>query len=257
MSLESGRRLGLISSLIIVILPVIFIPVILFLVFSSIASYPFTPGSSPLAFPFTILLYALVGIASFVSFILFVLAMHRLADYYHEPGIFKNALYGFIVNIIGTVVAYGINFAYFSNTLRGLAQSGTPSAAAASMFLQVFVAAIILLVVVFGFAIVSAVFYMLAFNKLAEKSGVNNFKTAGLLMLIGFVLVIVLVGILLVWVAWIIAAIGFYSLKAHANSTLPAVSQQTAASNAKYCPYCGTENDANALYCKNCGKQIK
>jgi uncharacterized membrane protein len=54
---------------------------------------------------------------------------------------------------------------------------------------------------------------MRAFNKLAEKSGDDNFKTAGLLYLLGTVLTIVLIGGLLIWIAWIFAAMGFNSLK--------------------------------------------
>jgi uncharacterized membrane protein len=54
---------------------------------------------------------------------------------------------------------------------------------------------------------------MRAFNKLGEKSEVDNFKTAGLLYLLGGALAIVGIGALLSWIAWIFAFMGFRSLK--------------------------------------------
>ena len=58
------------------------------------------------------------------------------------------------------------------------------------------------------FGIVNGVLYMRAFNKLKEKSGVDNFGTAGLLYLIGVFIP------LITWIAWIFAAMGFNKLKA-------------------------------------------
>jgi uncharacterized membrane protein len=73
------------------------------------------------------------------------------------------------------------------------------------------------------FGIVNAVLYMRAFNKLAEKSGIDNFKTAGLLYSIGVLLTFVLIGWILVWRAWIFAATGFHKLKPSSVAT-PTVS---------------------------------
>ena len=54
---------------------------------------------------FVIILFGVIGVIAFVGFILFVVAMHRLSQYYNEPSIFKNTLYGFIVNIVGAITA--------------------------------------------------------------------------------------------------------------------------------------------------------
>ena len=59
-----------------------------------------------------------------------------------------------------------------------------------------------------AFGIVNGLLYMRAFNKLKEKSGVDNFGTAGLLYLIGVFIP------LITWIAWIFAAMGFNKLKA-------------------------------------------
>ena len=85
-----------------------------------------------------------------------------------------------------------------------------------------------------------AVLYMRAFNKLKEKSGVDNFGTAGLLYLIGVFIP------LITWIAWIFAAMGFNKLKA-APAASPHVSYSTqpplsSTMQTKRCPNCGTEN---------------
>ncbi|MDI9579000.1 MAG: DUF996 domain-containing protein [Candidatus Bathyarchaeia archaeon] len=54
---------------------------------------------------------------------------------------------------------------------------------------------------------------------MAEKSGEDNFYMAGLLMLLGGALTIVVVGGLLFFIGWIIAAISFFSLKPKTTQT--------------------------------------
>lgn len=261
MSLESGRRLGLIASLITVIMPIVAIIAAVFLVLAQFATYPTTSSLSLFSSGLIIAVFALVAVTGFVGTILFVLAMHRLAQYYNEPGIYKNALYGFILNIIGTAIAYVLEFAVLAPTIGSIPQVSTPSAAA-PLLTQIILSFLAVLGVILIFAIVSAVLYMRAFNKLAEKSGVDSFRTAGLLYLIGIVLTIVIVGGVIVWIAWIFAAMGFYSLKPKAPSTSTftySTPQETAPSIAqkRYCPYCGTENSADAIYCSSCGRQLQ
>lgn len=96
---------------------------------------------------------------------------------------------------------------------------------------------------------------MRAFNKLKEKSGVDNFGTAGLLMLIGVFIPII------TWIAWIFAAMGFNKLKAAPTpspyvpySVNPPLSTTT---QIKRCPNCGAENLIDALYCSSCGKPLQ
>jgi uncharacterized membrane protein len=72
---------------------------------------------------------------------------------------------------------------------------------------------IVAFVIAFVFVIVSAIFYRKSFDLLATKSGVNMFGTAGLLLLIGAVLTIILVGFIVMWIAFILLAVGFFSIK--------------------------------------------
>jgi uncharacterized membrane protein/ribosomal protein L40E len=189
---------------------------------------------------------------------MFLLAMHRLSEYYSEPSIFKNALYGFLMNIIGVAVVFAVIFvALFAAIFSSAAHPAT--AVSPFGFIIGFLGVV---AAVFVIVIVSAVLYRRAFNKLGEKSGVDSFNTAGTLYLVGAVLTIVFVGALIVWIAWIFAASGYYSLKPKTAepSTISYYQPQAPATVSlaqnKYCPYCGTENAPDAVYCRSCGRQI-
>ena len=271
MSLESGRKIGLTASLIAVITPVVIVAAYVVSFLLLIASLATRTNSSvaPLSFPnLMIILLSIIGVISFAGIILFVLAMHRLSHYFNEPAIFKNVLYGFIINIVGSIIS-GIFFlillvSMFSSIPSGTAQtiaftSMQATQPVAFSFVSFVFSFLIFLGVAFILGVVSSVFYMRAFNKLGEKSGVNNFKTAGLLYMLGAVLTIIGVGALLTWIAWIFAALGFHSLKP--TSTLPTYSTiqlpLTVVTQKRYCTYCGAENNSDALFCRVCGKQLQ
>ncbi|MCW3995152.1 MAG: DUF973 family protein [Candidatus Bathyarchaeota archaeon] len=181
--------------------------------------------------------------------------MHRFSHYYNEPLIFNNVLYAFLLNIIGSVIAMVVIFAYFIGTI------GTLSFSNGFSFAQYFTQMIILYIVIFGimyiFSIVGGVLYMRAFNKLAEKSGVDSFHTAGLLYLIGTILSFF--GII-VWIAWIFSVVGFRRLKPlpqQASAYYAPYPPQSYVAQGKRCAYCGTENSPDASYCRICGRPLQ
>jgi uncharacterized membrane protein len=134
-----------------------------------------------------------------------------MSKVYNDARIFKNSLYGFSASIVGAVVFLVVSIVFLVPILDQLtaynATPGTsPPLSIIVSFLQVMVAVLI------GRSILAAIngfFYRRAFYALAEKSGEGNFHTAGLLMLLGGALTIVVVGGLLFFIGWIIAAIGF------------------------------------------------
>lgn len=218
-SLESGRKLGLTASLIEIIMPVIMVIAMVFFIWAIFSAISASASGSTVTLPnFSLIFYGVlisVGILIFIGIILFIVAMHRLSQYYGEPGIFKNALYGFILNIVGTIAAVAIEFVLILISRAGTTSQTTPLATVATTVLTTQLILGFLAVFAMGFVlgIISAVLYMRAFNMLAEKSGNDNFKTAGLLYLLGTILTIVFIGGLLTWIAWIFAAMGFNSLK--------------------------------------------
>ena len=167
----------------------------------------------------------LVGL---VGLILVLIAVKGLSDHYNEPSIFNNSLYGVILSIVGVVVfvaaLFVIALSFFRDVL-GVELStafSDPTAFANIEWTEAMildnlrdhVAALVgSLVVLFVFILVSAIFYRKSLTTLAEKTGVGRFGTAGLLILIGAVLTIIVVGFLLIWVAEILLIVAFFQIR--------------------------------------------
>ena len=257
MSLESGRKLGLTASIITVIVPIVTVALygfFLFSIISTITNAITGRGSTPipsslpfLSFGIIWIAFAAVGIISFVGLILFIVAMHQLSQYYNEPIIFRNIIYSLVISIVGAVVLVAILFAVIASTLMNTVVS-TPTAASSFVWALPIIALIVVFAVAIAIGVVSTLLYKRAFNKLAEKSGVHSFDTAGLLILIGVFIPIVS------WIGWIFAASGFNALKPKPYSPMPTA--PTITTQIKFCRNCGMANNVNAAYCKNCGKKL-
>jgi len=233
-------------------MPIIAVVGLASLIFSVIAMA--TRGTIPslgsgIAFTVSLVAFAIAILVIVVlEFILFVVGMHRLSHYFKEPAIFKNLLYAILVGIVTIVVISVLMVLQFVFSLSNFTPvTGSPIAPSTTLY---FVSLIAILAVSVAMAIVSAVFIYRSFNKLGEASGVDSFKTAGLLYLIGAFIPFV------AWIGWIFAAIGFHNLK-----PITPISYQTETPTptlqTKRCPYCSTENKIDALYCRFCGKPLQ
>ncbi len=169
-----------------------------------------------------------------VGIILVLIAMKGLAEYYNEDDIFQNALYGFIFGIIGAVALIVV----IIMLIIGFAGIG--------LF-------IIGLIVMYIFSLLGAIFYRKSLNILSEKSAERIFETAGLVLVIGAIIPII--GEILRFIAWILAAVGFFSIKTPTQlpTAKPAVSFS---GEKKFCRYCGAKNKVDAIFCEKCGKQM-
>jgi uncharacterized membrane protein len=194
------------------------------------------------------------AVASIIAFVLFFITMHRLSKHYKEPAIFRNILYSLILNIImciviGVMIAafiplVGTQFVLDSITDATIMQT-------ALLAIMLFIAATCIAIFT---VIISGVLHWRAFTKLGEKSGVDSFKTAGLLFMLGSILQIIGIGAILCWISWIYAAKGFKQIQPINNS----VNYTANNSNKIYCSHCGIENntDNNTNYCSHCGKTL-
>jgi len=230
---------------------------LIFSIFASISAVFAGGGGSPfgsfLSFGVISIAFIGLGFLSLIGFILFIVSMYQFSHYYKEPGIFKNIVYSLVVGIAGagTLVVILLVAIFSSITISRLNTSAT-SPAPGLFFIGFF--AIICAALVIG--LVSALFCKRAFNQLGEKSGISSFDTAGLLILIGVIIPFIS------WIGWIFAALGFNSLKtrpaetyyAYNISTAPMVKPATTQN--KYCPFCGTANNLDSSYCKNCGNKL-
>jgi uncharacterized membrane protein len=269
MTAVPGKNLGLTASLINVVVPVIAVVAVVAYIITLINTISGV-NSSTLSDTTMYNVYGIgliaLGVLSFLGVILFIVAMYQLSRYYNEHGIFNNVIIGFVVTIVGSIITYILAFVYVlsaANQFAGLSASSYTSSTVTSLVMQFLVALAVLLVVIYLIAIVSSIFYMRAFNKLADKSEVGSFHTAGILYLVGTVLTVLGIGLILIWIAWIYAASGFHSLKPKSApaptpiyTSPPPPNQPVFAASTKRCPYCGADNNPNAMYCRNCGKPI-
>ena len=166
------------------------------------------------------------GVLSLIGIILLLIGLKGLANFYKEEGIFNNALYSIIIAIVGCVVGVGIiavsavsaladlgidwaNIEDWANvgTDVGTVFTGGDFSAIATLLGALLVGLIIFYVVL----IVSMYFLRKSMSQLSTKSGIGLFGTAGLLMLIGAVLPVL--GLLLIWIGFILATVAFFQMK--------------------------------------------
>jgi len=164
------------------------------------------------------------GLLSLVGLVLVLIAMKGLSDYYKEAGIFDNTLYGFATSIIAVVAFVAVIVATLLGTIADMGIADwTNTAEWTAAFQETlsdmsalfnFIGGIILAVVVlFILLVIAAIFYRKSLNMLSSKSGVGMFSTAGLLLLIGAILTIIVIGIIIIWIAIILLAVAFFSIK--------------------------------------------
>ena len=157
-----------------------------------------------------------VPFLSIVGIILVLVGMKNLSTAYNDPSIWKNTLYAVIFGIIGIVAS---SLTLFSLFFGGIFPSTTFGVADATGLAGFFAGLIIFLVVAFIFYILEAIYIRRAFDSLANRSGVGLFKTGGMLLLIGAILTIVIVGLFLIFIAWILILVAFFQI--------PTTSQQS------------------------------
>jgi uncharacterized membrane protein len=150
-----------------------------------------------------------VPFLSIVGIILVLVGMNNLSKAYNDPSIWKNTLYAVIFGIIG-IVASGLTLV--SLFFGGLFTAATFGLGGTTGVLGFLAGLIIFLVVAFIFYLLEAIYIRRAFDSLSNKSGVGLFRTGGLLLLIGAILTILIVGLFLIFIAWILILVAFFQI---------------------------------------------
>ena len=175
------------------------------------------------------------GILSLVGLVLVLIAMKGLSDYYKEAGIFNNTLYGFVTSIIAVAAFVAVIVVTLLETIADLGITDWTNTAEWTTAFQsnlsdmstlfTFIGGIIVaFVVLFILLVIAAIFYRKSLNMLSSKSGVGMFSTAGLLLLIGAVLTIIVIGVIIIWIAIILLAVAFFSIKPVTTQATPSTS---------------------------------
>ncbi|MGA2199349.1 MAG: DUF996 domain-containing protein [Nitrososphaerales archaeon] len=199
-----------------------------------------------------------IPILNIVGYILLLISINDVANSVQDRSIFTNTLIAVVLQIAGVVVGFSIIFA---GVATGVMTSGLSAAAGA----------------ITGFAaiwicfVIAAYFLKKSYDGISSKLGVSRFGTAGLLFLIGSALIIVLVGFIVIFVAFIFQAIAFFSIPDQPGTTqssyatpawtappspAPVTAVPISGTPQKYCPGCGSPIDAAARFCRNCGRTL-
>jgi len=185
-----------------------------------------------------------------IGIILVLIAMKGMGDYYDEDDIFKNALYGFIFGFVGVIalVAVILMLAFGFSTVPPVITDTT------AIGFTGFGLFIIAFIVLYVFSLIAALFYKKSLDTLSEKSGEQMFSTAGLILLIGAAIPVI--GEILKFVAWILAAVGFFNIKK--STQIPESKEPVLPVEEKqFCKYCGAPIQPEATFCQKCGKKIE
>ncbi len=152
-------------------------------------------------------------ILGIIGVVLLLRGMKELSNYYQDEEIYKNALTGvkfYIVALVAAGVAIAALVVGIWSATGFVFSSDFVPTVAFGVGLTAFLAGII---IAFVFYILATMHLRRAFNTLAQKSGEASFTTAGNLLWWGAILSIVLVGLVLIFIAWIFATIGFFAMK--------------------------------------------
>jgi uncharacterized membrane protein len=188
----------------------------------------------------------IIPFLSIVGYILTLIAVKFVSDEVNDGTIFTDMLYAVITGIVGVAVGASL-------LLLG---------AATSVFrlgLGAFAGLISFLVIAWIALIISSIFIRRAFDKMATRLNVGTFRTAGTFYFVGALLTIILVGFLLLFIAFILQIIAFFSIQevkpmSPAPMATPALPATPAPqSSVKFCANCGTQVAAYVMYCPKCG----
>jgi uncharacterized membrane protein len=181
---------------------------------------------------------ATFGVLALVGVILVLVALHGLAEYFKERGIFNNFLYGVIVGIVGVIIggATLVYLFFYTSTVTDFLYKIYPSWNGDWTTLSgltpitsninptdviPFLASILSVLVVFWiFIVIGAFFARRSLKTLSTKGSVGLLSTGALILLIGAVLTIVVIGIFLIWFAILLIAIAFFQIKPQSEQTV-------------------------------------
>ena len=190
-----------------------------------------------LALPALFLQPLVTIVLGIVGAILLLVALHSLADYYKEHGIFNNGLAASILLIVGGVTTFAafVYLVFYTSTLTDILTemytgyngdlSTLPNLTLnqninythlATLFIPILAIFIIMEI----FAILSSFCLWRSLKIVSVKSSVGLFSTGSILLLVGALLAIVVIGIILMWIAMLLILLAFFQLKPSAEQSV-------------------------------------
>ncbi len=173
-----------------------------------------------------------------VGIILILAGLHGVSQAFGESRIFTNAVYGVVTGVVGIIVSIIVALAAILANLSNIKDfistiypgwngdwtslpNLTPNTTTLNpndvlpLVGNIIAIALIVLALLWVFSIISTFFVRRSLKQVSEKSNTGLFSTAGTLLLVGSFLIIIFgLGLLLMWIAALLLAIAFFTLKA-------------------------------------------
>jgi uncharacterized membrane protein len=182
----------------------------------------------------------IIPFVSIIGYILVLISIKFISDEVHDGSIFSDMIIAVVAGIAGAAIG---GFILVFSGIFSVFTAGISAIFGVLTFL-----AIVWIVLV-----VSSIFVRRAFNNIATKLNVGTFRTAGTLYFVGALLTIILVGFLILFVAYIVQIVAFFSIQEGQPAPQGAMPAQTPV---KYCPACGAQVATNATFCPKCGAKL-
>jgi uncharacterized membrane protein len=149
-----------------------------------------------------------------VGVVLLLRGMKELSSYYQDDTLYRDTWTGVKYLIIAIVSAAVASAAAIIGVWSATGFNFTTATFAPTTGFWVGIAVTLAgLVAAFVFYILAALHLRKMFDSMAKKTGEASFATAGTLLWVGALLTIIVVGLVLIFVAWIFATIGFFTMK--------------------------------------------
>jgi len=187
----------------------------------------------------------LIPAINIVGFILVLVATNNISDIIGDRSVFDNMLYAVITGIVGTIAGIAV---FLSGLFIGIFTFGGGA-------LLGFAG----LAIVWICFVISSLFIRRAYGTMATRLDSGSFGTAGTLYFVGALLTIVLVGLIVLAIAFIFQIVAFFSIKESIQpigAQPPAASSGAPTAGVKFCSYCGTQTTSSAAFCPKCGAKL-
>jgi len=156
---------------------------------------------------------------SIVGFVSLLIAVKQFSDQYKDENIFRNFLTGFIINLIGMIIAIIAAVSTFI-PFASLTNLDKDTALGIGAILGISVA----LLVFYITSVISGLMFKKAFDSMSKFTNNDLFSWAGSLIFWGSIAVIILLGGILIWIGWILAAIAFFTTETKRDITETTIS---------------------------------
>jgi len=148
---------------------------------------------------------------SIVGFVLVLLAVKTISDEVKESKIFSDYLVAVVLSVVSVLVLFFGGIASIFGIMRMFMQGAWSMGLRSGAFSALGI--ILLLLVAWVISIIGSYFIKSSFDEISKKTGEKNFKTAGLLLFLGAILLIAFgTGAIVSLVGGIFEIIAFFSL---------------------------------------------